>query len=224
VLVDALLTDGARSVLDVGCGTGKAGVLFAARGCQVLGVEIDPSMAAIARSKGLEVEVAGFERWEDRGRRFDLLVSGQAWHWIDPLAGAVRAAAVLRPGGRIGLFWNFADLPGELAARLRSIYRRLAPELESSALLGNHDARTRSTVGAIEQSGAFLEVELHRFAWSRRYETGEWLEHLSTHSDHQTLPPAVLETLLGEIRSAVEALGGGVELPYQTVLLTSRRK
>lgn len=223
-LVDALLADGARRVLDVGCGTGIAGVLFAARGCEVLGVEIDPRMAAIARSKRLEVEVAGFEQWEDRGRRFDLLVSGQAWHWIDPRAGALRAAAVLRRSARIGLFWNFADLPGELAAELRSIYRRLAPELEDSVLLGNHDSRNRGIVRGIDQSGEFLAAELHRFTWSRRYETGEWLEHLSTHSDHQTLPAGVLEELLGEIGAAVEALGGGVEVAYQTVLLTSRRK
>jgi predicted TPR repeat methyltransferase len=71
-LVDRLLSDGTRRVLDIGCGTGIAGALFAARGCQVTGVEIDARMAAVARTKGLEVEVASFEQWDDRGRRFEL--------------------------------------------------------------------------------------------------------------------------------------------------------
>ena len=86
-LVDWLVAGGCRRVLDVGCGTGIAGALFAARGCEVTGVEVDERMAAVARTKGLEVEVASFEDWDDRGRRFELLISGQAWHWIDPRAG-----------------------------------------------------------------------------------------------------------------------------------------
>src|ERR1700710_344576 len=90
-LVDALLIDGPRRVLDVGCGTGIAASLLAARGCEVLGVEIDKRMAAVARARGIEVELAQFERWDERGRHFELLTSAQAWHWVDPLAGAEKA-------------------------------------------------------------------------------------------------------------------------------------
>ncbi|MCW2935319.1 MAG: hypothetical protein JWM19_6281 [Actinomycetia bacterium] len=28
-------------------------------------------------------------------------VAAQAWHWVDPVAGAAKAAVVLRPGGRL---------------------------------------------------------------------------------------------------------------------------
>ncbi|HVM67186.1 MAG TPA: hypothetical protein VMU14_20120 [Acidimicrobiales bacterium] len=38
-MVDGLLAGGAGDVLDVGCGTGIAGRLFAARQCSVLGVD-----------------------------------------------------------------------------------------------------------------------------------------------------------------------------------------
>src|SRR6202166_2684857 len=75
-LIDALMDLSPRRVLDVGCGTGKAGRLLVERGCDVLGVEPDPAMAAIARSHGITVEEATFERWADRGRVFDLIVSG----------------------------------------------------------------------------------------------------------------------------------------------------
>ncbi len=115
---------------------GIASALLAARGCEVLGVEVDVRMAAVARRKDLEVEVAAFERWADRGRRFDLVVSGQAWHWIDPVSGAAKAAAVLCEGGRIGVFWNFGDPPPEVRERLAPIYARLEPELENSARRG----------------------------------------------------------------------------------------
>ena len=128
-LVEWLLSDGARRVLDVGCGTGIAGALFAARGCEVTGVEVDARMAAVAQTKGLDVEVSSFEQWDDRGRRFELAISAQAWHWIEPRAGAAKAAAVLSDRGRIGCFWNLGDPPAEVRERLAPVYDRLGPKL-----------------------------------------------------------------------------------------------
>ncbi|MCU1426215.1 MAG: methyltransferase type 11, partial [Actinomycetia bacterium] len=60
-LVDALTVDEPHEVLDIGCGTGIASRLFAARGCHVLGVEIDERMAAVAREHGIDVELGAFE-------------------------------------------------------------------------------------------------------------------------------------------------------------------
>jgi SAM-dependent methyltransferase len=67
-LIDDLMAQRPRSVLDVGCGTGTAGRLLAARECEVLGVEPDERMAAVAQSHGLAVEVTPFEMWDPKGR------------------------------------------------------------------------------------------------------------------------------------------------------------
>src|SRR4051812_151180 len=92
------------SLLDVGCGTGIAARQFQAAGCTVLGVEPDVRMADFARSTGVEAEVSTFETWDARGRRFDAVVAGTAWHWVDPVAGAAKAIEVLKPGGRLATF------------------------------------------------------------------------------------------------------------------------
>ncbi|MFJ1832170.1 class I SAM-dependent methyltransferase, partial [Streptomyces sp. NPDC088178] len=91
-------------VLDVGCGTGIAARQFQAAGCVVLGVEPDARMAGFAQACGLQAEVATFEAWEPAGRVFDTLIAAQSWHWVDPVAGAVKAAQVLRPNGRLAIF------------------------------------------------------------------------------------------------------------------------
>ena len=52
-LIDDLLMQGARTVLDVGAGTGIASEQLLGRGVNVLAVEPDPRMAAIAREKGI---------------------------------------------------------------------------------------------------------------------------------------------------------------------------
>jgi SAM-dependent methyltransferase len=223
-LIDALADDGTPDVLDVGCGTGKAGAPLRARGCAVLGVEVDARMAEVARAKGLEVEVARFELWDPGLRRFDLLISGQAWHWIEPRAGAVRAAAALRDGGRICVFWNRGDPPVRVRERLAPIYERLAPEVESeTAALERRGMVVRETLAGIESSGGFGPAEVSSFPWSRIYTTNQWLDARSTHSGHRRLEPKRRECLLAAVGEAIDALGGCFEVRYETNLVSARR-
>jgi SAM-dependent methyltransferase len=118
VMVERILAASpGADVVDVGCGTGIAARQLEAAGARVLGVEVDARMADGARRRGLEVEVAAFETWDPAGRTFDAVAAGQAWHWIDPLAGAVKAgqlddlmtgvaAAIDATGGRFTMHYT----------------------------------------------------------------------------------------------------------------------
>lgn len=223
-LLDDLLSDGAIDVLDVGCGTGIVATLLAARGCSVLGVEIDARMAQLAGAKGLSVEVARFEAWNDAGRRFDLMTSGQAWHWIEPRTGAQKAARVLRHGGRVGLFWNLGDPPPVVRQRLMPIYERLEPELSNySIVLGSRSGPDRGSRSGLIECGHFGELSVRRFPWCRSYDTAEWLSFLQTHSDHHALPPERRARLLNAVGEAIDGLGGRFEMQYEAVLVSGRR-
>ena len=223
-LIAALLEGGARTVLDVGAGTGIASAQLAAAGCEVLAVEIDPRMAAVAAAKGIEVEVASFEGWEDRGRRFDLLIAAQAWHWVEPLAGAVKAAKVLAPEGRFGAFWNLGEPPAEVREALAPIYARLAPELASASIVTTpaRSSRVGDTGLGLVACDAFEAPRERWFTWTRRYDSAAWVDFLATHSDHQTLPAELRERLLAEVGDAIESLGGSFELRHETVLVSAQ--
>ncbi|MEU2873215.1 class I SAM-dependent methyltransferase [Streptomyces olivoreticuli] len=215
-------------VLDVGCGTGIAARQFAAAGCKVLGVDVDVRMAALARQRGLEVEVAAFESWDPAGRKFDAVVSGQAWHWVDPVAGAVKAARVLRSGGRLAMFWNAAQLPPELLQSFAEVYRRVIPDslVTRQWTMSVQDAYAalcaRATDG-IRETGAFGDPERWRFDWERPYTRDEWLDQLPTTGGHPRLPSAELREILAGVGAAIDAVGGGFMMRYATVVVAATR-
>ena len=128
--LDELVALRPAKVLDVGCGTGKVASELIARGLDVLGVELDERMAGIAREHGVEVELAAFETWDDRGRTFDLITCGDAWHWIDPVRGWRKIGRVLRPGGTVARFWNHNEVDEPLREALVAVHERVLPELE----------------------------------------------------------------------------------------------
>lgn len=224
-LLDELVGPDVCRVLDVGCGTGIAARLFAARGCVVLGIEPDARMAAVARRHGIDVVVSSFEAWDPPAERFDLVISGQAWHWVDPAIGPAKAAAVLRPGARLAAFWNsYAHAPEDRAA-FDEAYRRHAPDLVAgSVITGTFSWNDEVYVAPLQASGRFEAIEQRRYPWSRAYRRDEWLDQLPTHSDHRTMNPETLKALLTDLGAAMDALGGQIVVDHTTRLIAATRR
>src|SRR5262249_22182887 len=157
------------------------------RGIDVLGVEIDERMAAVAREHGIAVEVGQFESWEAKGRQFDLLFSGQAWHWIDPVGGRRRAAEGLGSGAPVRRVRNWAQHDPEIKEALNAVYTRCAPGLDAySVVLGNGRVdRLYDAAATFRENDAFDDVDVTTFEWHTSYTRDEWLDQLHTHSDHR---------------------------------------
>jgi SAM-dependent methyltransferase len=211
-----------RDVLDVGCGTGIVARLFQAAGCAVLGVEPDARMAGQARQRGLEVEVAAFEDWDPAGRSFDAVVAGQAWHWIDPVAGAAKAAQALRPGGRIAAFWNAGQPPSDLEEAFAAVFRRVVPGFpRPQPGAAAYSGLAAKAEDGLRETGAFGEPEQWQFGWDWPYTRDEWLEQLPTTGIAARLQPGAMEQLLAGIGAAIDAAGGSFTVHYTTVVVTA---
>ncbi|GAA2379187.1 class I SAM-dependent methyltransferase [Dactylosporangium salmoneum] len=218
------LAERRRDVLDVGCGTGIAARLLQQRGCDVLGVDPDPRMAEEARRRGLDVEVATIEAWEPAGRTFDAVVAAQAWHWIDPEAGASKAAAVLRPAGLLATFWNAFVPPDDVAEGMTAVFRRVLPDMpqahrwqvgpDSYAILA-----ARAADGA-RATGRFGEPQEWRFPWERSYTPAEWLDVLPTFGTLNRLDPRTLGEALDGVAAVVRE---DFVMRYTTVVMAAER-
>lgn len=214
-------------VLDVGVGTGIVARQFQEAGCRVLGVDVDARMADRARRSGVEVEVAAFEEWDPAGRTFDLVVAGQTWHWVDPVAGAANAARALRPGGRLAAFWNVFDPAPDVREAFAAVHRRVLPDAPlnpwATPQLAAYEPLSVRAADGMRQTGVFGTPEQWRYDWKHTYTRDQWLDQLPTHGGNSQLPRPVLRELLTGIGAAVDALGGGFAMRYATLAITATR-
>jgi SAM-dependent methyltransferase len=210
--------------LDVGCGTGIGARQYRAAGVTVLGVDPDSRMAKFARQTGIEVEIGKFETWDARGRSFDAVVAGQAWHWVDPVLGAEKAAQVLRPHGLLALYWHVFDPPSHVAGAFDEVLQRVAPDmpLKNPGLQLQLQNRKRAVDG-IRTAGEFGEPEEWRFEWQRRYTRDEWLDHLPTTGPLTQLSAEALATVLDAVGTAIDSAGGGFTMQYVTLAVAATR-
>lgn len=99
------------SVADLGSGTGISTELLLRAGCTVHAVEPNDAMRAAAEERlagrpGFRSVAGTAERTTLPDSSVDLVAAGQAFHWFRPEPTRTELARILRPDGRVALFWN----------------------------------------------------------------------------------------------------------------------
>ncbi len=118
LLCAALVPPGSR-VLDAGCGTGRVAIELAHRGYDVTGVDLDPSMLAVARERApdLNWRQADLATLDLQTAPFDLgLLAGNVMIFLTPgtEAAVLSALAATLSGGGL-LVAGFSLLPDRLS-------------------------------------------------------------------------------------------------------------
>ncbi|MHC4135147.1 MAG: corrinoid protein-associated methyltransferase CpaM [Planctomycetota bacterium] len=159
-----------KRILDIGCGTGGVTLACAARGAEVVGIDINPAMLEVARSKS--VPRAGSVEWVELGameiedefaeEAFDavvacLLFSELAAQEQSYVLGVVHSR--LKPGGVLVV----ADevLPRTRACRLWHRFRRLPRAALTYALTQTTTRPVEHLPRQVREAG-FAEVEEQR--------------------------------------------------------------
>ena len=241
---DALFADlteitglGQRSrVLEVGCGTGQATRSLAPLGCQVTAVEPGDGLAALARQRlaafgNVSVESSTFEDWDDRGRRFDVLVAASSWHWVDPAVGWPKARDVLRPGGWMALLGNvIVRRPGEpeAYAETADLHERFAPgdpnwghpPLEDEVRAGSEGWGP----AVADPGGLFGPTTVRWYPTVLWFDGAGFADHLRTLSIYRKLSADVREPLLDAIAERIRTrLDDRVPRRYLSMLRAGQR-
>jgi SAM-dependent methyltransferase len=223
-LIDDLLIRGARTVLDVGAGTGIMSEQLLQRGVDVLAVEPDPRMAEVARGKGIPIEIGTFENWGPAQRRFDLVVFGSSFHWVNPDIGLPKAHRLLASDGRLALIWNRVVPTHPTRSDLAEIYQGYmdpGSHLVDGSSNGPIDTehRTDGLIAAITASG--FTVEERTYPREDHYSTEQWLDLTFTYSNHLVLAAEKASELRTKLAESIGA--NGVRVGGDTLLILATR-
>ena len=212
---------GARSVLDLGAGTGKLTAVLAELAGEVVAVEPLDAMRRVLSTRLPEVRaLAGTaEAIPLPDASVDAAFVGEAFHWFDLERAVGELARVLRAGGGLALLWNHV------------LWERIPWHDAVHALLEPHH---RAVGGSRRENVPWRE------ALERRAEFGPLTDETAEHEQHTDrdgilamlasfswiggLPAEEREATLAAVRRVLERHGvGAVTLRYRTTIVTTRR-
>ncbi len=225
VLIDALLelsnVQLNEKALEIGCGTGQLTTDLLQKGLDIVAIEAGASLAKIADynikdfNKGKIIN-AKFEDW-NTALKFKLIVSAQAFHWIDREVGFKKILDMLQNDGALALIWNIdQSQQSHFWKQSTPIYNKYFPKNTKKDEQSDISLSYQSYLSELNK---FTRINYLEYPWQKTYAKEEYIGLLSTFSDHMILEPKVRTQFFKEMEDLIEANGNQVEKFYKTVLL-----
>ena len=239
-LADAAELQSGDRILDVACGTGIVSRHAAGRvgpGGAVTGVDLNPSMLAVAREAAASVEPAiDFEQASADAlpfadASFDTVICQQGLQFFaDRPAALAELARVIRPGGRLALNTcrGLAHQPGYriITDVLRHHVGVQAAEMIQSPFAFGDPEQIRSLVA----DAGFGDAHPRIAVWTARFASAEAFLRAETASSPlgelvSQLDADVADALVADLDEALarHTDDDGVIFPFETVVVTASR-
>lgn len=213
------------SALDVGAGTGKATLAFAAHDVRITALEPDPAMALILRQRSagadIHIAMASLETFEPE-EQYDLVYSAQAFHWAAPETRWTNVAAALRPGGALALFWN-QDRIADLAVwrQLLTLTQDHVPAAKPDTVAPTPEELLKGWPQTeLGERLEFGEFQQQHYKWVRELSRADYLAYLTTQSAYQMLEDEERDELIAQLEAV---LPDPVVLEVVTLLYLAKR-
>ncbi|GAA5116380.1 hypothetical protein GCM10023339_24890 [Alloalcanivorax gelatiniphagus] len=222
VLLDDLPRTG--RLLDVGCGTGELALAARAAGHEVVAVEPDPEMAALAAERLGDVVPAGLPDLPLADDGFDcVLASFVLNHVDDPRAGAHELARVGAPGGVVrATIWGTTPPPqAVLWNDLLSAAGAVRPEVPRLPADKDYDRSPDGLAGILVEAGLAV-THAGTAAWTWRVARDDLWAGLTSLGSFGVLWRSQTEDVRDRVRAAYEGLHDDFSFDVSCVVVEAR--
>lgn len=224
VLGHAALGPGS-TVVEIGAGTGRATARLSASGASVIAIEPGASLAAVLRERfgddGLDVRQCPFEEADLEPGSVDVVAAATSFHWLDPDVGIATVERILRPGGRVCLWWNVYRDPEspetDAVDRLVRSSQALPNTRGLDGILADLDLPARL------RAAGFADVEHHVVRWEGRHREEELVALFRSFSDLRNRHHTERDLVLARLRLHAREMGGVVTRRYTTPVILGRK-
>jgi SAM-dependent methyltransferase len=202
-----MLGDQPRTVLELGAGTGKLTRVLTGLGHDVHATDPDPAMLRTLQRAvpGVRTAEASAEDVPLADGSVDAVVAAQAFHWFDLDRTLPEVARVLRPGGRLGVVWNYRNEKIPWVRRL-------------GALIGTQE-QLHDPAEALIFSELFGYVENRQFTHWQTIDQQSIQDLVLSRSNVAVLDEPERAAKLAQVLALYEEFGrgmDGMQLPYVT--------
>ena len=216
-------------LLEVGAGTGQATDLFLSNEYEMDLIEISDEHVNYLKEKyaqnNITVHKSYFEEYQT-DKKYDLIYSATAFHWVEPEIGYQKTWDMLKDGGTLALFWNYSSLirheegihSGINAIRERYMYENGTGWDEKKLLDKDKTFYTKW----IREAG-YDEPDCFVYKWTETYDTERFIAFHSSLAETIELPEDKRKVMLGEMRDYVQDHGGVIEVPQTTMLIIVKK-
>ena len=232
-LIDAVMeyanaSDGSTAV-EIGAGSGQATKVFAARGLRITALEPGESLARLARLNlsafsSVSIVQTTFEVWQPPTEKFDMVLSANAFHWLDPAVSYAKCRIVLRPAGTLATFWNFPSLPMQVYQCLEDLWGSLnRPQLSLFNPQQDLNELIASGIEEINSSKCFGDIKESWISDSQLISVDRLESLLRTYANFARLKPKERDDVLRRAKERiVTSFGDTLELSNRFYLRLAR--
>lgn len=227
-LLEYKVIDESSFAVEIGIGGGQATQPILEVGGSVTAVEPGEQFCRLCREKfaaypKFSVVTGKFEAVVFPPESCDLVYSASAFHWVPEEIGYRKAYAMLKPGGAFARFANhpYKDKgrPGMHEA-LQAVYAVYMPGSLVPSEYSEEAARSRAEIAA---KYGFVDIQHRLYHRTRDFTAAEYIQLLGTYSDHIAIEENTRRRFFGEIKQAINDLGGTITI-YDTIDLQLARK
>ena len=185
-----------QHILDLGCGTGTIARQMAARGCTVVGLDVDPRMleaaGEMALADGVEADwvEAPAESTGLADGSFDSIVAGQSWHWFNQDEAITEVGRLLAPDGRFAVCgFDWLPLPDTVPGATEALIQVYNPAWDLGGIR-NYEPSLLPLLDRVD----FKVVVTFRFDLDVVYEEPAWRRRIVASAGIVNLPPGEAAT------------------------------
>ncbi len=207
-------------ILEVGCGSGQATKQFLGKGFDIRAIDPGKSLITIARKKvkGVKFSVCRFEdTWFDS--EFELIISAQAFHWVDQKIGYEIAKKALKKNGHMAVFWNsILGTNDAIGIELRKILKKYTHKEKKY----RYNARMIEFKKRIIKSG-FKDVKVKEYERVITYIKKEFFDYVHSQSFISTLKSATKKKFDAEFNSLLKRQPNKIIIHAKTTLIIGKK-
>jgi SAM-dependent methyltransferase len=208
------------TIVELAAGTGKLTTTLVDHGHRVIAVEpAAPMLARLVRQAPAAIPVqAVAEKIPLSAACADAVVVAQAFHWFDTDVALAEIARVLKPGGTLGLVWNYRDESVPWVRQLSSLLAS-AERIEAR--------QAEELIEKLEWSRMFSPPEYAGFRLWQKLDRDGLLHLVASRSYVATLPPAERQEVLHQVDELYDMTArqpDGLVMPYITTCYRTRTR